>query len=136
VKKKRVTANGKLNFVSSLKTKKLPYVFHEQNITLTQFCEEKWQLSKYHPKYPRVSRLCLFCLIFPTFPLTREFNFEAMGSKEETLVDDLKAKWQNCETNHVEVFRYKLNVTREKELEGNFKFFVQVRENPSKIFVM
>jgi hypothetical protein len=43
------------------------------------------------------------------------------------LVEDLKLKWQNCEDNSVDVFRYKLNVTREKVLEGNLKFFVQVR---------
>lgn len=42
------------------------------------------------------------------------------------LVGELMSKWENCETNNVEVFRYKLNVTREKVLEGHFKFFVQV----------
>lgn len=72
-------------------------------------------------------------LILPTFSLIRGYKFKAMGSTEESLIDDLKSKWQNCETNHVEVFRYKLNVTREKVLDGNFKFFVQVSENPSKV---
>lgn len=42
------------------------------------------------------------------------------------LVGELKQKWEECEANHVVVFRYKLNVTREKQLEGDFKFFVQV----------
>lgn len=52
-----------------------------------------------------------------------------MATEEEalgTLIEDLKLKWQQCEDEHAEVFRYKLNVTREKVLEGNFKFFVQV----------
>lgn len=44
----------------------------------------------------------------------------------KTLVNDLKQKWEECETNHEDVFRYKLNVTKEKVLEGKFKFFVQV----------
>lgn len=43
------------------------------------------------------------------------------------LVDDLKEKWEDCENQHADVFRYKLNVTKEKVLEGSFKFFVQVR---------
>lgn len=49
----------------------------------------------------------------------------AMGS-EENLIETLKKKWQICENSHVEAFRYKLNVTREKVLDGNFKFLVQV----------
>lgn len=46
--------------------------------------------------------------------------------QEEYLIDELKAKWQNCENNHVDVFRYKLNVAGEKVLDGDFKFLVQV----------
>lgn len=49
---------------------------------------------------------------------------------KDALVDELKSKWQDCEDNSVDVFRYKLNVTREKVLDGAFKFFVQVG-NPS-----
>lgn len=48
---------------------------------------------------------------------------------DASLVEELKAKWQDCENNSADVFRYKLNVTREKELDGNFKFLVQVRKS-------
>lgn len=51
---------------------------------------------------------------------------------DTTLVEELKAKWQDCENNSADVFRYKLNVTREKVLDGNFKFLVQV--SPSMSF--
>lgn len=43
-----------------------------------------------------------------------------------SLVSDLKAKWLRTEAEHPEVFRYKLNVTKEKTLDGNLKFYVQV----------
>lgn len=60
------------------------------------------------------------------------FEFLAMeGTVKDALVDELKSKWQDCEDNSVDVFRYKLNVTREKVLDGAFKFFVQVGRNPS-----
>lgn len=49
-----------------------------------------------------------------------------MAEELGNLIETLKLKWQDCESNHVEVFRYKLNVTKEKILDGNFKFFVQV----------
>lgn len=64
-----------------------------------------------------------------------------MNLQLNNLVSDLKVAWQKCEDESVEVFRYKLNVTQEKQLEGSFKFFVQVRivECPSRVknhFVM
>lgn len=49
-----------------------------------------------------------------------------MAEELGNLIETLKLKWQDCESNHVEVFRYKLNITKEKILDGNFKFFVQV----------
>lgn len=54
------------------------------------------------------------------------------------LVEDLKAKWQSCEDESVDVFRYKLDVTKEKVLDGKFKFFVQVSELPDflQFFIM
>lgn len=47
----------------------------------------------------------------------------------ENLVEELKTKWEYVETNYADVFRYKLNVNREKVLEGNFQFYVQVSKN-------
>lgn len=44
----------------------------------------------------------------------------------KSLVKELKTKWVKCESEHAEVFRYKLNVTQDKVLPGNFKFYVQV----------
>jgi hypothetical protein len=49
------------------------------------------------------------------------------------LVEDLKLKWQSCEDNSAEVFRYKLNVTKEKVLDGKFKFYVQVSSSSPDI---
>lgn len=43
------------------------------------------------------------------------------------LVEDIKSKWEQCEENNPEVFRYKVNVTRDKVLDGNFNFYVQVK---------
>jgi len=49
-----------------------------------------------------------------------------MSVIDKELISVLKQKWDKCETESSEVFRYKLNVTDEKTLEGNFNFFVQV----------
>lgn len=46
----------------------------------------------------------------------------------KSLIDELKSKWHKCEAEHQEVFRYKLNVAKDKVIEGNFKFYVQVWE--------
>lgn len=51
------------------------------------------------------------------------------------LVDDIKTKWDQCEENNPDVFRYKVDVTRDKVLDGNFKFYVQVRRIFKKIFI-
>lgn len=48
------------------------------------------------------------------------------------LVEEIKTKWDQCEENNPEVFRYKVNISRDKVLDGNFKFYVQVR----RIFII
>lgn len=42
------------------------------------------------------------------------------------LIENLKTKWEKCEKDNVSVFRYKLDVTEEKVLPGEFKFLIQV----------
>lgn len=44
----------------------------------------------------------------------------------ENLIETLKTKWIKCEKDNVSVFRYKLDVTQEKVLPGDFKFLIQV----------
>ncbi|CRK95274.1 CLUMA_CG008699, isoform A [Clunio marinus] len=50
-------------------------------------------------------------------------------SKLINLIDKLKRNWDQCEKNSPDVFRYKLNVTNEKVLDGNFKFYVQLNKD-------
>lgn len=64
------------------------------------------------------------CDEFARVPLSSTMSQEA--ELLASLVSDLKARWLACEVEHPEVFRYKLNVTKEKTLDGNFKFYVQV----------
>lgn len=51
-----------------------------------------------------------------------------MIGDKNNLIELIKAKWEKCETENTEVFRYKLNVTGEKILDGNFNFLIQVRK--------
>lgn len=51
-----------------------------------------------------------------------------MADEMNNLVDLIKEKWNKCEKENLEVFRYKLNVSNERILDGNFKFLIQVSE--------
>lgn len=44
-----------------------------------------------------------------------------------SLIENIKTLWDECETKNAEVFRYKVNISRDKVLDGNFKFYVQVK---------
>lgn len=52
-----------------------------------------------------------------------------------SLIEEIKILWDECEVKNAEVFRYKVNITRDKVLEGNFKFYVQVKCN-QRIFII
>lgn len=45
-----------------------------------------------------------------------------------SLIENLKVLWDECEATNADVFRYKVNITRDKVLNGDFKFYVQVSE--------
>lgn len=47
-------------------------------------------------------------------------------SVPENLIQELMRNYAQCETDRSEVFRYKLNVTKDKTLAGKFQFYVQV----------
>ena len=42
------------------------------------------------------------------------------------LLSNLKTKWEQCEKDNISIFRYKLDVTEEKVLQGELKFLIQV----------
>ena len=44
----------------------------------------------------------------------------------ETLIQELMSNYTKCEIERSEVFRYKLNITKDKTLAGKFQFYVQV----------
>ena len=46
----------------------------------------------------------------------------------KTIITDIKALWYKCLEKSPEIFRYKLNIEKEKILEGKFNFYVQVRK--------
>lgn len=52
-----------------------------------------------------------------------------MSTIDNKLISVLKEKWNKCESETSEVFRYKLNISDEKILKGEFKFYVQVNIN-------
>lgn len=47
-------------------------------------------------------------------------------SRTESLINNLMKNYTICEKENSQVFRYKLNVTRDKILTGKFQFYVQV----------
>lgn len=55
-----------------------------------------------------------------------------MTDESINTVELIKSQWVKCENENVEVFRYKLNVTGERILDGKFKFLIEVRENKKK----
>lgn len=79
-----------------------------------------------------MKRNCVLALLIYKFVEFAAFvsNFSrihfVMGAKIN-LIEEIKALWDTCESKHSDVFRYKVNVTRDKVLkEGNFKFYIQV----------
>lgn len=53
-------------------------------------------------------------------------------SSNLNLIEELKYLWDTCERKNADVFRYQVNVTRDKVLEkGNFKFYIQVSHSGS-----
>lgn len=50
-----------------------------------------------------------------------------MTDESVNIVELIKAQWDKCERESIDVFRYKLNVTGERVLDGDFKFLIEVR---------
>jgi hypothetical protein len=49
-----------------------------------------------------------------------------MTSELKTLVSEIKDKWDDCLKNSPDTFRYVLNISKEKVLDGELRFLIQV----------
>lgn len=50
-----------------------------------------------------------------------------MSDEFGTLVDEIKSKWDESLVKYPDIFRYMLNIQKEKILDGKFNFLVQVK---------
>lgn len=49
-----------------------------------------------------------------------------MAEEFSEIFDQVKESWNNCLKNNTEVFRYSLNISKEKVLDGELRLLVQV----------
>ncbi|KAG5673930.1 hypothetical protein PVAND_003931 [Polypedilum vanderplanki] len=52
-----------------------------------------------------------------------------MTSDFKRLISEIKEKWDDCLKNSPDIFRYVLNISKEKILEGKFNFLVQLNKD-------
>lgn len=55
-----------------------------------------------------------------------------MAEEFKSIVEEVKDSWNNCLTKSPEVFRYILNISQQKVLDGELKLFVQVKYKQKK----
>lgn len=56
-----------------------------------------------------------------------------MSEEIKSIVDEVKESWNYCLKNSPEVFRYILNISREKVIDGDLKLLIQVIKDFVKI---
>jgi hypothetical protein len=52
-----------------------------------------------------------------------------MSGEFKSIVDEVKESWNYCLKNSPEVFRYMLNISKEKVIDGELKLLIQVIKN-------
>jgi len=52
-----------------------------------------------------------------------------MSGELKSIVEEVKESWNYCLKNSPEVFRYILNISKEKVIDGELKLLIQVIKN-------